>query len=92
MVKIEKIQKILESSENFQNFGGGFIKIGKQTSEQQFLENRAKPPKIMIFAQIDLSIFALSVSEDLQKGGEGKIQVFLKFFSKNFFSRNFKFR
>ena len=49
MVKIGKIQKILEFSGNFQNFGGGFVRIRLQATEHEFLENRAKTPKITIF-------------------------------------------
>ena len=49
MVKNQKIKKISKSSENFRNFCGSFVRIGSLATEHELFENRAKPPKIMIF-------------------------------------------
>ena len=51
MVKNQKIQKILKSSQNFRNFGGGFMRIRSLATEHGLLKVCSKSTKIVIFAR-----------------------------------------
>ena len=77
MVKNQNIQKNSKSSENFQNFGGGFVRIRLLATEQELFENRAKPTKSMKIEDFGLSFFELSVDilRNLRKSSILKIQA-----------------